>query len=317
MPRTPKPADRPARDLYQEVTDTIVAALEQGVAPWVPSHTSTPLALPRNGATGRPYSGLNVVLLWVAGQRYASSEWFTLNQARALGACVRKGECGTLVTFWRELARRNAETGEDERVPVLRHFVVFNRAQIDGLPEAAAAADGDDAARSACGRSRWERIEAAEALVQRTGAHVTEDAGRPHYRPATDSVHMPPRTAYPEREGFYADLLHELGHWTAHPSRLARPLCGAYGSPDYAREELVAELTSAFVCAALGITGKLTHAEYLGAWVKILRADKRAIFTAAAAARRAADFLAPGAAEGTAEGAAEAEAEGSAEEAGR
>jgi antirestriction protein ArdC len=191
------------RDLYQEVTDRIVAALEQGVAPWAPSHTATPLALPRNGATGRPYSGVNVVLLWLAGQAYASAEWFTFNQARALGACVRKGERGTLVTFWREIVRRNAEPGEDERVPLLRHFTVFNRAQIDGLPDA----PRDDAPRTA-----WECIEAAEALVRRTGARVTEDAARPFYLPATDAVHVPAREAYPEREGFYADLLHELAH---------------------------------------------------------------------------------------------------------
>jgi antirestriction protein ArdC len=272
----------PTRDLYQEVTDRIVAALEAGVAPWVPSHTTAPLALPRNGATGRPYAGVNVVLLWLAGRPYASPEWFTFQQARALGACVRKGERGTLVTFWREIVRRNAETGDEERIPLLRHFVVFNRAQIDGLPEPPSA----EAPHSA-----WERIEAAEALVRRSGARVTEDAARPCYLPATDAVHMPARDAYPEREGFYADLLHELAHWTGHPARLARALCGAFGSTEYAREELVAELTSAFVCAALGIAGTLTHAEYLGAWLTILRADKRAIFAAAAAARRAADYL--------------------------
>ena len=282
MPRPTTPA---ARDIYQEVTDHIVAALEQGVAPWAPSHTTAPLALPCNGATGRAYSGLNVLLLWIPGRAYASAEWYTFNQARALGACVRKGERGTAVTFWREIVRRNPETGEDERVPLLRRFVVFNRAQIDGLPKAPAA----EAPRTA-----WERIEAAEALVRRTGARVTEDAARPYYLPATDGVHMPARDAYADREGFYADLLHELAHWTGHPSRLARPMCGAFGSPDYAREELVAELASAFTCAALGITGKLTHAEYLGAWLTILREDTRAIVTAAAAARRAADYLTGG-----------------------
>jgi antirestriction protein ArdC len=288
-----------ARDLYAEVTEQIVAALAQGVAPWAPSHTPAPLTLPRNGATGRPYSGLNVLLLWIAGRRYASPEWYTFNQARALGACVQKGERGTAVTLWREVTRRDAETGEDERVPLLRRFVVFNHAQIAGLPTAP-----DEAAR----HGAWERVEAAEALVQRTGACVTEDAVRPHYLPATDRVHMPARTAYPMREGFYADLLHELAHWTGHPTRLARPLCGDFGSPDYAREELVAELASAFVCAALGIAGKLTHAEYLGAWLAILRADKRAIFAAAAGARRAADYL-TGPPDGTATGSAEAEAE--------
>lgn len=299
MPRTPKPAAVPAaaaRDLYQDVTDRIVAALEQGVAPWAPSHTAAPLTLPRNGATGRPYSGLNVLLLWIAGQGYASAEWYTFNQARALGACVRRGERGTAVTFWREIPRRKAEAGDEEetparRVPLLRRFVVFNRAQIDGLPDAPAAETP---------RTAWERIEAAEALVQRTGARVTEAAARPCYLPATDAVHMPARGAYADPEGFYADLLHELAHWTGHPARLARPMCGAFGSPDYAREELVAELASAFTCAALGITGKLTHAEYLGAWLRILREDKRAIFAAAAAARRAADYLTGGAGAGSA-----------------
>lgn len=275
------------RDLYAEVTEQIVATLAAGVAPWAPSHASAPLTIPRNGATGRPYSGLNVLLLWTAGRRYASPEWYTFNQARALGACVRRGEHGATVTLWREITRHDAETGEEERVPILRRFTVFNRAQIDGLPETRA---GGEPAYEAP-RTTWERVEAAESLVRRTGAHVLEDAARPHYLPETDIVHVPAREAYPEREGFYADLLHELAHWTGHPSRLARPMCGAFGSPDYAREELVAELASAFVCAEIGICGRLTHAEYLGAWLTILREDRHAIFAAAAAARRAAEYL--------------------------
>lgn len=293
--RTGRPAGAPARDLYAEVTDRIITALEAGVAPWAPSHTAgraaAPLAWPRNGATGRPYAGLNVLLLWLAGHErgYASPAWYTFNQARALGACVRKSERGTLVTFWRELVRENKETREAERVPLLRHFVVFNAAQIDGLPEAPAGGPAE-AAQPAWAGPLWERFAAAEALVWRHSVHVVEGAPRPCYRPATDTVHMPAVSAYADRGGYYGDLMHECVHWTGHPARLARPL-GARGTPEYGREELVAELGAAFVCAALGITGRLTHAEYLGAWLTTLRADKRAIFAAAAAARRAAEYL--------------------------
>ncbi len=279
--RNARPVAAP-RDLYQEVTDRIVAALEAGVAPWRPAHTRATLTLPRNGATGRPYHGVNVLLLWIAQQveGYATAEWLTFNQARAAGGSVRKGEHGTVVTLWRPYERKDRETQETTQALLLRHFVVFNRDQIDGLPPVASAPV-----------ATWQGAESLDLFVQRTGAVVREGlASVPCYKFLSDTVHMPARTCYPEPEAFYGDLMHELVHWTGHPSRLDRRM-GRIHTPEYAREELVAELGAAFVCATLGITGPLTHAEYLNAWLGILKADKRAIFAAASAARQAAAFL--------------------------
>lgn len=270
------------RDLYQEVTDRIIGALEQGVVPWV-KPWNAPADFPRNGATGRPYSGINVLLLWLTAQTrgYASPEWFTFQQARTLGACVRKGERGTLVTFWRTLTVADADSGEDKTIPLLRHFTVFNREQIDGLPVSAASPT----------RSESERIEAADQIVRRSGARIIERGAVACYDIAADEIHVPPLASFADRAAFYATELHELTHWTGHPSRLARDMSGCFGSPDYAREELVAEMGSAFLCASLGIAGRLQHAEYVGHWLTILRGDKKAVFHAASQARRACEFL--------------------------
>lgn len=289
------------RDLYQEVTDRIVAALEAGVAPWVPSHTQSvgPAALPRNGFSGRPFSGVNIVLLWLTAieHGYRSPEWYTFDKACQLSGCekdergawiripgvrgVRPHERGTLITFWKRWTVEDRETGQTKTIPLLRHYHVFNRAQIDGLPEE----------RGATLRPEWERIAAAEALVRTTGARVVADARVPCYDVREDCIHTPPLAAYPAPAGYYVDLLHELTHWTGHPSRLARPWGGDPRSPEYAREELVAEMGSAFLCASLGIVGKLQHPEYLAGWLRVLKEDKGAVFHAASQARCAVAFL--------------------------
>jgi antirestriction protein ArdC len=291
------PPDRPARDIYQEVADRIIAALEQGVAPWAPGYECA-AGLPYNGVTGRPYSGINVLLLWLTSieRGYTSPEWYTYLQAcqavgltkdaharwtREPGKGVRPGEHGTMITFWKTIIVEDAESHEPKTVPVLRHYTVFNRAQIDGLQNDS----------SAPPRSVPQRIAAADALVRRNGAQVVEDSGVPVYDWSADIIRMPRRARYFTSEGYYVDLLHELVHWTGHAARLARPHGTRFGTPEYAREELVAEIGSAFLCATLDITGTLRHAEYVGSWVRVLRDDKRAIFTAAAQARRAVDFL--------------------------
>jgi antirestriction protein ArdC/AraC-like DNA-binding protein len=296
----------PRRDIYQEVTDRIVAALEQGVAPWAPAFTIERPGYPRNGATGRAYHGVNVLLLWLTAMErgYLTHEWFTFNQAceavglkrdergrwiPEVGKGVRRGEKGTLVTFWKLLELKgkgtdnSAPTDEEaKRVPLLRHFYVWNRAQIDGLPTATETSEV---------RTPAERIESAEEIARRALVSVTEDAAIPYYDPATDSVHMVPLNAYHTPEAYYVDLLHELTHWTGHPSRLNREMGPSHRSPEYAREELVAEMGSAFLCASIGIQGKLQHPEYIHSWLTRLREDNRAIFRAASQARQAADFL--------------------------
>lgn len=275
------------RDVYQEVTDRIVKALEEGVAPWVRPWAS--LEFPRNGGSKRPYNGINVFLLWLTAQErgYRSADWFTYNQAHALGGQVRKGERGTLVTLWKLLHKRDGETTLDaeqrggNKTLLLRHFVVFNREQIDGLE-----APAEEAPRHA-----WERDLAVETFVRATGARITEGGARACYIPSTDEIQIPPLDTFVSRERFYSTELHELTHWTGHPSRLARDFSGAFGSPAYAREELVAEMGAAFLCAALGVEGRLQHPEYIGNWIQVLKDDKKAVFRAASQARQVAEFL--------------------------
>ncbi len=272
-------------DLYQTVTDQIVAQIEAGTLPWLrPWAVSNKgdTSLPHNAATGRPYSGVNVMLLWAtaASRGYASNGWMAYRQAEGKGAQVRKGETGTTITFVKVLERTNAE-GEDERIPMLRAYTVFNVAQIDGLPEAAPAAPVTEI----------ERHAAADAMIRATGAVIHHRGDAAFYSPATDTITLPVAGAFETPAHYYATAAHELVHWTGSKHRLDRTFGKRFGDAAYAAEELVAEIGAAYVCATLGIEGKLRHADYVASWLKVLKADKRAIFTAASAASKAADLL--------------------------
>lgn len=291
----PKPHAATGADLYQEVTDRIVTALEAGVAPWVrPWSVACEGGRLRNGCTGHVYRGINVVLLAVAG--FASARWYSYRQAQQLGGQVRKGEKGTRVIYWQFIDRTTANTqdadGDDGRttkkIPLLKHFTVFNSEQItwsEGSAHAVAEPeatgnnnDGDDYAH-------------VHQLVDSTGARVEHHGVRAYYSSAEDQIVLPPRSRFDGLAAYHATLLHELAHWTGHGSRLDGNLTGRFGSESYAAEELVAQLASAFMCSAMGIDGRLQHAEYVGSWVKVLSNDKRAIFTASRLAQQAADFV--------------------------
>ena len=180
--------------------------------------------------------------------------------------------------------QRSAEQGDDARsIPFLKRFVVFNVAQCDGLPEHYSA--------DAPPLPERELVPVAENLISATGADFRIGGARAFYSPSGDFVQVPPQPAFPKQIDFYRTAFHELGHWVGHPSRLARTFGGRFGDSAYAREELCAELTSAYLCAALGIVPTVRHADYLGSWLAVLRADNRAIFKAARQASKAADFL--------------------------
>ena len=283
------------KDLYSEVTDKIIAELEQGHAPWVQPwggvDSATPLGLPENGATGRRYSGINILLLWGAAieQSRSCQTWLTFKQALSLGGCVRKGERGTTVVYAdrftpkaeRERAR---ETGEAPgTVPFLKRYTVFNADQCDGLPE--------DLTANAPDLPEREIIPRAEALIGATGADFRIGGDRAYYVPSKDFIQVPPQPAFFDQINYYRTCFHELGHWTGHPKRLARDLKGAFGTKDYAREELVAELASAFICADQSIIPTVRHTDYIASWLEVLREDKRAIFRAASLASKAADYI--------------------------
>jgi antirestriction protein ArdC len=281
--------------LYDEVTAKIIAQLEDGIFPWVQPWSSSGAVpgLPRNAVTGRFYSGVNVLILWgaVIERSFPSQDWLTFKQALAAGGCVRKGKKGVTICFAdrftpdAEKQRAALEVdGEGARsIPFLKRFTVFNAAQCDGLPRRIAA----DAA-----PLPERQLEAdAESLIVASGADFRTGGGRAFYNVSEDYVQVPPQPAFAAQINYYRTALHELGHWTGHPSRLARTFGSRFGNSGYAREELCAELASAFLCAALGIVPTVRHADYLGSWLFVLREDSRAIFKAASQASKAADYL--------------------------
>lgn len=281
------------KDVYSRVTGKIITQLEQGVRPWVKpwnaEHAAGRITRPlRHG--GKPYQGINVLLLWCEAveKSYSAPIWMTYRQAAELGAQVRKGEHGSLVVY----ADRYTKTETDERgqesereIPFMKGYTVFNVEQIDGLPAHFYA--------KAEPPKLVERIPHAETFFTATRAIIQHGGNRAFYSPSRDLVQMPPCESFMDVESYYATLAHELTHWTSHPSRCDRELGKRFGNQAYAAEELIAEMGSAFLCADLGITPEVRedHAAYLSHWLEILKTDSRAIFTAAAQAQRAADHL--------------------------
>jgi antirestriction protein ArdC len=278
------------RDLYAEVSARICAELERGAAPWVKPWSATPGAnTPCNAVTNRPYSGCNIVLLWMAqAAGYRTPRYLTFKQALDLGGNVRKGEPGTRVYFVKQLRVRDESTGDEEAariVPMMREYTVFNVEQCDGLP---ARALGPGEAKP---RHRDERDPTVDAFLACSGADIREGFGEAYYRPGDDFISMPRFEAFRSAAHFYGVAFHELGHWTGHRSRLDRDLRSRFGERAYAAEELVAELCAAFLCAEFSIDGDLRHAGYIASWIGLLRAEPRAFFTACSRAQAAADYL--------------------------
>ena len=282
-------------NLYDDITDKIIAELEDGRLPWVQpwgtAAAKAPLAMPRNAATARQYSGINVLILWgaVVHHGYPSQHWLTFRQALSLGGNVRKGERGTTVVYAdrfipEDEKRRAQETGEEAgSIPFLKRFTVFNAAQCEGLPE--------DIAIEAPPSPPGMIEPRVEALIRATGIEFRIGGDRAFYVPALDYVQVPPPAAYFEPINWHRTALHEMGHATGHASRLGRDFSGSFGTKKYAFEELVAEMNAAFCCASLGIVPTVRHADYIGSWLEVLRKDNRAIVRAASQASNAADWL--------------------------
>jgi antirestriction protein ArdC len=295
----------PRADIYRNVTDTIVRDLEQGIRPWIKpwaaSSNSPNVALRPLRHDGTPYRGVNVLILWAtaAERGYASSTWLTYRQAQSLGAQVRQRERGTAIVYAKTIPRSegDAATTEDttRTIPLLRGYTVFNADQIEGLPARYCATPPSEP--TAPGASS--RIDQADAFVAATGANIQHKGNRACYIPSSDLIQMPPYGQFQDTptstaaEAYYATLLHELVHYTAPSRRCDRQLGKRFGDQVYAAEELIAEIGSAFLCAQLGVAlePRADHAAYIGSWIKILKSDKRAIFTAAAMAQRAVDWL--------------------------
>jgi antirestriction protein ArdC len=278
------------QDIYSEITASIITALETGVRPWAPGWAGAGggrFAMPLRH-NGTPYRGINVLMLWMATERagYSAPRWLTFKQALELGGAVRKGEKSSKVIFAGNI-EREGEGGETSSIFFQKPYAVFNAEQCDGLPADFAppppvSVIEDDA-----------RLHECEAFFAGLGASIKEQGTSAFYRPATDEITVPPFVAFNSPAAFYSTLAHECVHWTGHKSRLDRQLGGRFGSNAYAAEELIAELGAAFLCGGFGFHAETRedHAGYLAHWIDVMRADSRAIFTAAAAAQKAADYL--------------------------
>lgn len=254
------------QDIYSRITDHIIAELEKGVRPWLKpwsaDHTAGRISRPLR-ANGIPYRGINIIMLWSEGMEkgYAASHWMTFEQAKHLGGHVRKGECGSLVVYASTFKKSEMDeaTGEESErdIPFMKGYTVFNAEQVEGLP-----AQFTQTAQPIL--DPLQRIRQAEEFFAATGANIRHGGNRAFYSPGEDRIQLPPFETFRDAESYYATLAHE-----------------------------VAELGAAFLCADLKLTPEVRdeHASYIDHWLKVLKSDNRAIFTAAAHAQKAADFL--------------------------
>jgi antirestriction protein ArdC len=286
------PAGGHRGDIYSEITSKIIAQIEAGVLPWVQPWAGGPaLSLPKNASTKKSYSGVNILLLWDAlfARGFERNQWLTFKQALALGGAVRKGETGTTAVYADSFVPKKEQeaasaSGEDaRRVAFLKRFTLFNISQCDGLAADLFAPVGPV--------SDVDPLPVAESLLVASGATIQRGGEQAFYQTGEDFIRIPEQSSFFAPINFYRTALHELTHWTGHKSRLARDFTGRFGGEAYAREELVAELGSAFLCASLGIVPTVRHADYIGNWLAVLKNDSRAIVSAASHASKASDFL--------------------------
>ena len=276
-------------DVYRRVTDAIVTAIESGVGqyhmPWTVRQDKgfSPISV----GSAKPYRGINTLVLWAQSQSkgYGSALWGTYQQWQGLGGQVRKGEHGSPVVYWGTYEKQTGEDDERSRGLFAKGYSVFNIEQVDGckLPK-----------RFEPKLSQTERIAHADSFFASVGVQIRDGGNRAFYRPDTsEAVYMPGYGQFPDRIDYYSVLAHETTHWTSHASRCDRQLGKRFGDDAYAVEELIAELGSAYTMARLELelTPRVDHSAYIASWLRVLKSDKRAVFTAASKAQQAADFL--------------------------
>ena len=271
-------------DIYQEVTNAIVECLEMGNIPWVKPWASTEDFLPINAASGKHYSGINTMILWARQFKndFTSNQWVTYKQAVELGGKVKKGEKSVRCIFYKPLKIEDEETQEEKVIPMLKTFNLFNVEQCEGLTLKFKPSSEPKQAKNLIS------LEVARA----NGAKVVQGGNRAYYSLSSDNIHMPFFESFNIDAGFEAVLFHELTHWTGANTRLNRDMGGSMKSDSYAKEELIAEMGAAFLCATYNVKqDMLIHSGYIQSWLKALKSDKKAIFTAAAAAQKATDFI--------------------------
>lgn len=284
------------RDVFAEISSLIAAQLEQGVRPWAKpwkDGMSPNVDTPHNAISGKAYRGANVWYLMALqnAHGYETAAWLTFNQAKDRGGSVRKGEKGTLIFFWHFGTKIDKETGVESKSVTVRTYSVFNIAQTEGvkMPDRKAQVELTPAERNA----------KAEAMIVSTGAKVRHGGDRAYYSPSQDFIGLPIAEAFKSPDDYYGTAFHELGHWTGHESRLNRQFGTRFGDDAYAFEELVAELTAAFVCGANGFASvaREDHSAYIGSWLRRIKDDPKAFIKASSEAQKAADLIMANAAE--------------------
>ncbi|WP_416425201.1 zincin-like metallopeptidase domain-containing protein [Pseudomonas sp. App30] len=293
-------------DIYLDVTNKIITALDQGVVPWIKPWSTPGIGVdspfPTNAITRRAYAGINIPLLWAEARLrgYRQDRWLTFNQARKAGGHIRKGEQSTLAVLYKPMSKEaqneHGEVVRDEQgnikmvqFALLRTHCLFNIEQTEGL-----ASEPEDTGEAGPAAPCIDHGP-AERVLELSGARIEHRFGDDaFYHPLRDLIQLPTKAQFEDVGSYYATALHELTHWSGHQSRLKRDgITGGhrFGSAEYAFEELVAEMGAAFLCALTGIQGELRHEEYLASWLSILREDKRAIFRASGQAREASEYL--------------------------
>ena len=271
-------------NVYEQVTDNIVSMLEQGdVPPWRKEWSGEALAIPHNGVTGHQYQGVNVWNLMMTGwaKQYTSSQWATYKQWSDKGGQVRKGEKSTVAVFFKPLDKID-DSGNEYKLHIARAFHVFNKDQVN--------IDTPSEKPQILTRDEVELAGLSLQLANSLAVNVSE--GAPCYIPSLDSINMPRFSSFTNGGAYFSTMAHECSHATGHSSRLDRKFGKRFGDDAYAMEELVAELSAAYICAKYGIGYDIEqHASYLSSWLKRLKEDNKAIFTVAAAAQRAADHI--------------------------
>jgi antirestriction protein ArdC len=276
-------------DVYQTVTDRIIATLEAGRIPWRQEWKAQPAAnVPSNFASKKSYRGINIWLLLCSG--YPTNEWLTYKQAQDIGAQVRKGEKGSSIVFWKFGKDRDDETSKEKSWAMMRQYTVFNVAQCDNIPQVLPFE-----------LPEFEPLEAGERAARAyldsgDAPKLYHEGDRAFYRPSSDSVTMPHPSTFTSPESYYSTLFHELGHSTMKVSRCDRSdaIANHFGDHNYSKEELVAEFAAAFMCAETGITSpavETNQAAYIQGWLSKLRNDKKFVVSAAQKAQKAADFM--------------------------
>jgi len=269
--------------IYQEITDSIITELEKGAAPWV-KPWSAPQGADKNIISQKPYRGINRLITAMVStiKGYNNPAWASYDQWQKIGGQVRLHEKGTKIVYWSKATSTDKATGESKEYAFAKAFSVFNIAQVDGID---IIPSGDTISDNA-------RNDACDQRIAATGANIVHGGDTACYIPSADVIRMPELGVFETSEHYYATAFHELAHWTSDKSRCDRDLSkGKFGNADYAFEELVAELSAAFLCQHHQIKGDLRHAGYIQSWLKALKNDNKAIFKASGLAQQATDFL--------------------------